>query len=275
MTASQLFAGNKHNHGTNKCYYCGSECDDQYTTKDYVKDSFTNRDIVKYPQSKYVCFGCVYSLGGGEDTMPFIDGSTKERQNKRGMCPRMYSWVLDGKNNMAGTKAHIKQWRQLILNPPEPPFSIVLAESGQKQIIFRAPIAMDTENFNILLEDQVIEVNKEQLKNLLALALPVVAALGKPALTGEINFNSYNRYMEYHGEIESLEKWIEVKNQPLASLAAWLSPSKEDAQNEHRSTERREIPADISRACGQEPSTTTNGNRIDQGSGDQILFDFG
>jgi len=231
LTASELFSGNKHNHGDHNCYYCGASCDEQYKTADYVKDTFTNRDIVKYPQSQFVCVGCVESLGNGEDKMPFIDGTVKVRENARGMCPRMYSWILFTDHKLAGTKAHIKEWRELLANPPEPPFAVILADSGQKQLIFRAPIAMSKKCFSILLEDECIEVIPEQLAERLEMCTPICAALGKPALQGEISFSSYTRYNEYHGEIETLEKWLAIRDQPLSRLAAWLSLSKENAQN--------------------------------------------
>jgi hypothetical protein len=106
MTASQLFASNP---GPHKCYYCGTSCDSKHLTKDYVKDTFTNRDIVRFPGSEHVCTGCVSAMGEGEDEMLMLDGSVKVRQNARGMCPRMYSWVLTATERKAGTKAHTKQ----------------------------------------------------------------------------------------------------------------------------------------------------------------------
>jgi len=275
MTASELFAGRNHNNGDHNCYYCGASCDDQYKTADYVKETFTNRDIVKYPQSQYVCIGCVKSLGNGEDEMPFIDGTTKIRENARGMCPRMYSWILFPDHKLAGTKAHIKQWREILLNPPDPPFAIVLAESGQKQLIFRAPVAMDKNSFSILLEDEAIEVIPEQLAERIEMCTPICAALGKPALEGDISFLSYTRYQEYHGEIESFEKWLAIRSEPLSRLAAWLSKSKEDAQNEYPGIECGKVPAGAGRIGGQKSGTSRNGAVSNQGRDGQVLFDLG
>ena len=275
MTASELFAGNKHNHGDHNCYYCGASCNEQYKTADCVKDTFTNRDIVKYPQSQFVCVGCVESLGNGEDKMPFIDGTVKVRENARGMCPRMYSWVLFPDHKLAGTKAHIKEWRELLTKPPETPFAVILADSGQKQLIFRAPIAMDKNCFSILLEDESIEVMPEQLKERIEMCTPICAALGKPALQGEISFSSFTRYQEYYGEIESLEKWLAIRDQPLSRLSAWLSKPKEDAQNEYRSIECGKVSPIIGGAGRQKSDATRNGDSGNQGRGGEILFNFG
>ncbi len=91
-TASVLFAGEKHRSGNNRCYFCGTDCDDTFLSIEYVKDTFTNRDSVKRPGSKYVCAGCAESLGWGSDEMLMLDGTIKKRTNEKGMAPRMYSW---------------------------------------------------------------------------------------------------------------------------------------------------------------------------------------
>jgi hypothetical protein len=233
MTASELFAGTRHNPGSKHCYFCGADCDESYLSADYIKDTFTNRDIIKYPRSQYVCRGCVESLGWGEDEMLMLDGSIKYRKKARDMAPRMYSWILTTDKRIAFTKAHIALARERILDPPEPPFSIIITDSGQKQLIFRAPVAMSREIFSILLEDEIVEVLPEQLQDRLAMATPVVAATGKPALLEEFTVGAYIVYEKYHGNIDALEKWQAVQHEPLSRLAAWLSKNREEAQNEY------------------------------------------
>jgi len=274
MTASILFAGSKHKQGVNRCYYCGADCDETYPVGDFVKDTFTNRDIVAFPGSSFVCEGCAESLGVGDDEMLMLDGSTKVRENARGMQPRMYSWILSEEKRIAATKAHISLLRSAILEPPAPPFSIILADSGQKQLIFRAPVAMARNDFPVMLEDEVIGVNIELLKSRIALALPIAAALGKPALTGDIGFSSYTRYEQYHGNIDGLEAWEAVKHQPISRLAAWLSKSKEDAQNECPAIERRGIPAEARGISGPVEEASGIGIGGDKRGSDQIMFDL-
>jgi hypothetical protein len=239
LTASTLFAGDRHNPGPEHCYFCGADCDKTYLSGDYVKDTFTNRDIVKYPASDYVCRGCVESLGWGEDEMPMLDGTVKKRDNARGMAPRMYSWVLTANSRIAFTKAHVSLIRDVICNnQPEPPFSIILADSGQKQLVFRAPVAMSRDVFPVMLEDEIIEVKPAFLRERIALATPIVAATGKPALLDRITIGTYIAYEKYHGDIDALEAWAAVQRAPLSRLAAWLSPNKEEAQHGYITVER-------------------------------------
>lgn len=277
ITASVLYAGPDHRPGAYRCYYCGAECAEEHLTKTYVKDTFTNRDIVKFPGSPYVCVGCVQSMGAGDDRMVMIDGTVKIRENARGMQPRMYSWVLTESGKVAATKAHVSLLREAVLDPPDPPFSIILSDSGQKQLIFRAPVAMDQHRFPVLLEDEVIEVDPEELEARIALAGPVVAALGKPALQGEVGISSYIRYAEYHGNTEGLEAWLAVREHPLSRLAAWLSPNKEDSQREYpkcdqcaRVPERGRVAAETGRTRGPQSAAATDGAGSGEGRGGQL-----
>jgi hypothetical protein len=261
MTASSLFCADN---GRHHCYYCGAACSGEHLAKDHVCDTFTNRDIVHFPGSPYVCLGCVESMGAGPDSMQMIDGTIKVRENARGMQPRMYSWILERDRKRAATKAHIAFLRAVVLNPPAPPFAIILADSGQKQLIFRAPVAMSREIFPIMLEDVIIEARPEMLDARLKSARPICAALGKPALLGELGVSAFTRYLDYFGDCDGLEAWLAVRLEPLSRLAAWLSPNKEDSQDEYPgigngSLERRGIPATASRTDRPESATPSDG----------------
>ncbi|GHU37759.1 hypothetical protein FACS1894105_10450 [Clostridia bacterium] len=235
ITASTLFAGREHRTGIYRCYYCDANCDETHKTKDFVKADFTNRDIVKVPNSDYVCIGCALSLGGGNGDMPMIDGSVKAFTTSRGMAPRMYSWLLADGLKKAFTKAHVGIIREMLLNPellPEPPFAAIIADSGQKQLIFRAVVAHSKEYFPILLEDKEILVSPEELRKRIELTTPIVAAIGKPALLGTLGASAYITYQKHHGDIKKLVAWEKIKKEPLSQLAAWLAKNKEEAQIE-------------------------------------------
>jgi CRISPR type IV-associated protein Csf1 len=275
LTASRLFAGNRHKTGTQRCWFCGVHCDETYSAQDYIKSTFTNYDLAKQPQSKHVCQGCIESLGQGEDEMVMLDGTIKRRENQRGMQPRMYSWILTADGRTAFTKAHIALARaRMAFNPPAPPFAIVLADTGQQQLIFRAPVALNQECYPVMLEQEEITVIPSLLKERLEIITPVIAALGKPAILGDITIGSYIAYEKYHGNTTGLEKWVEIKNEPLSRLAAWLGKTKEEAQYECHSSNGSGVSQ---KAIGlNRPAQSDAGDGIPAGHGrsDQILFDF-
>jgi CRISPR type IV-associated protein Csf1 len=224
ITAPQLFAGILNPTGNNKCFYCGGVCDDTHKSKEYVKDTFTNRDIVKYPDSEFVCSGCVCSLNE-RATITMIDGEVRESQKTR-----LYSWLFDSKSRIAFTKAHLSVVKEIFLNPPEPPFGIVLAVSGQKQLLFRSVLAWNKQEYYVMLEDEKILVNVNKLKAKLDQAEKIIAGIGKVAAL-DVNLNCFIRYNEYFSEIESLEKWVKENNSPLSRLAVYLSPNQKECQN--------------------------------------------
>lgn len=171
--------------------------------------------------------------------MEMLNGTIKQRENARGMAPRMYSWVLTREKRVAFTKAHVALARKILTTKiPEPPFAIIISDSGQKQLIFRAPVALSQNVFPVMLEDEVVEVIPELLLERLALSTPIVAATGKPALVEKIELSAYIAYEKYHGNTDALEAWVTVQQEPLSRLAAWLAMNKEEAQNVYRNIER-------------------------------------
>ena len=274
LTASMLFAPEKYRIGPHTCYYCGAPCGADYPSREFVKDTFTNRDIVKYPGSGFVCGGCVASLGAGPDEMMMIDGNVKKRENDRGMQPRMYSWVITRHRRVAATKAHISFLRNVVLNPPEPPFCIILADSGQKQLIFRSPVALSQEVFPVMLEDTVITVNPIELGRLITIASRLCAAIGKPALMDCASTQYAIACEKYHGDIEPLEAWLDVMSCPQSRIAMWLCPNKEDSQHEYPGIERGTVSSEACRAHRSTETDGRDGGLSDEGRDSQIRFDF-
>ncbi len=266
-TASYLFNKKKYNPGNNKCFYCGLDCDETYTKKEYVKHTFTNRDIVKYPGSNFVCGCCVDSLRGLSKTRQ-IDGTIK---TGRGGAPRIYSWVLTENKKIAMTKKHLRVLRRICINPPAPPFSIILTDSGKKQLIFRTPVNYDRDNYALFLEDKKINVNKELLKGYLKKAIIVSAAIGKIALKTPDKFINYKNIIELYSSEIPLVEWLGIYASPLGELAAWLCPGKEESNGIIISSR---IQTEACGVKGPIEKFTGNGTENNQRRSDQVLLDF-
>jgi len=227
ITAPQLFAGIKNPSGDHRCFFCNGVCDETHKRKDYVKNTFTNRDIVKCPASEFVCGGCVMSLNE-RATINLIDGEVREQQKTR-----LYSWLFDSNKRTAFTKAHLSTIKQIVLNPPKPPFGIVFAISGQKQLLFRSVVAWDQSEYYVTFEEERILVNVELLKLKLADAEKLIAAIGKPALE-EMNINHAVKFFEYYEDLNLFYKWQAEAMKPLNRLAVFLSPNQKECQLVHK-----------------------------------------
>lgn len=269
MTASYLFAKEKHNRGDHKCFYCGLSCGNEYAKKDYVKDTFTNRDIVKYPISNYVCGCCVESLRTGGEDIILIDGDIKAG---RSASPRMYSWILADDKKYGFTKRHIEFCRNMLLDPPNPPFSIILSDSGQKQLIFRAGINYERDFYVVQFEEDEIKVERKVFSEYLKKATVICAAIGKKSLLDPDRFINYKNCIELYGSELPLVEWLEIYSSPMGSLAAWVCPGKEECLNDDFVSGR--IPKEISGDCRPQQEIAGDGRTSDKGRSDQILFNF-
>jgi CRISPR type IV-associated protein Csf1 len=241
ITAPQLFSGINNPQGDHRCFYCGGVCGEDFTVKQYVKDTFTNRDIVKRPGSGYVCAGCVGCLA--DQDIEMINGERRPDQ-----WTRLYSWIFTKEKRIAATKAHLKEITNILLNPPEPPFGIVLVTSGQKQLLFRSVLAWSRDNYPILLEDEIIQVLIPELISRLSIAKKVIAAIGKPSLS-EMGCNHAIRYYDYYGDLDAFSEWKKEMNTPISRLALYLSPSQKECQNEYARAGKANtgtVPAQVS-----------------------------
>lgn len=222
ISGSNLFIKNLNPTGNENCYYCGNQCESkkENSAKLCVKDAFTNRDIVQFPHSQYVCDGCVAVMNENAE----IELVTGEKIVSRN---RIYSWVITKEKNIAYSKSHIQLLREKILNPPEPPFVIVIATSGQKQLLFRSVVANENDNFPLMFEDSHFVVNIEELKKAIDVATNVCASLGKISLKGECDYSMGIRYFESYGNLDLFRYWFDNNTNEMFQLASYLCEPKE------------------------------------------------
>jgi CRISPR type IV-associated protein Csf1 len=225
ITAPQLFAGITEPQGNEYCFYCGGVCGEDYSVKKYVKNTFTNRDIVRRPASQFICSGCVACFEDRDINL--ITGEQRADQRTR-----LYSWIFTKNEQIAATKAHLKELASAIITPPEPPFGIVIATSGKKQLLFRSVLAWDKTHFPVMLEDEIIMVSPGELSAKMQLAKTVIAAIGKPSLN-QMERNHAIRYFDYYGNLDAFELWKKEMYKPINRLALYLSPSQKECANEH------------------------------------------
>ena len=252
QTATQLFADyTPPPNATERCFYCAGRCTQKHKSKDVVKSSFTALDTVT--RSDYVCDGCMVAFDESA-TVTLLDGEVRTEQKTR-----LYSWIVYDGNRHAATKAHRAQITQLCLTPPAPPYVISLADSGQRQLLYRARVCRGRVWAVVSLEGEAITYRPEQLEQRLKLMKQVCAATGKPALLEPITAQTGMRVVEYFGDAEILAAWSGLQADPLTKLAAWLCPPKEECQNEYPEcsrTENRPVIAEAAR-----PADTATGQR--------------
>lgn len=215
--------------GPHRCFYCGAPCVVGWPTSQYVKKSFTGHGGVAAPGSPWVCQGCVLCLRES-CTIRLLDGTIRPDQRMRG-----YSWVVDRAGATAATKAHINRLREICVAPPEPPFAIILSDSGQTHQLYRGRVNHSPLPIVATLEAEPITYRPAGLLDALGIAGRICAAGGKPSLSAPIPRNRAIAVVERYRDGERLLiEWSHLWSTGLGRLAAWLTPKKEVCESAYR-----------------------------------------
>lgn len=59
------------------------------------------------------------------------------------------------------------RWREILLNPPEPPFLMIMAINGQKQLVFRGRVSQSRDAFWVQADDTRVLVRPERFRECL------------------------------------------------------------------------------------------------------------
>jgi hypothetical protein len=147
------------------CYLCGYS---PASNKLNLKGSFTAHSLAVYPESNFLCDRCEWSINlRAKYQKP--DGKIST------LYARNWSWLFKGENliypilieqkndlpivSEMPSRALIREW---LVNPPKPPFTIAIAESGQKHILFLAQEAQNRELFPVQFELDTIYIKRKE-----------------------------------------------------------------------------------------------------------------
>lgn len=145
---------------------------------------------------------------------------------------RAFSWVITERQAIAASKAHLDCLRGVCLDPPEPPYAIVLSDAGKKHLLYRGVVNRSRDNVSATLEGERIDYTPGVLRERLEFCIHLASASGKPALAEPITlpfaFAVLERYPA-HGE-DMLELWESIREHPLSRLSQWLCPNRDDCR---------------------------------------------
>lgn len=211
--------------GSQRCFFCLAPCDESHSSKNHVKKSFTSRDTVG--GGDYVCDGCVAAMNE-KATITMASGEVREKQKVR--C---YSWVIADGRAVAATKSHRDWLLRRLLDPPQPPFAIVISDSGQKHLLYRGRVSHSRDPVTVTLEGDPITYSPADLQERLELCKRLAAVLGKPSLSESPKPSSLAKLIEHHGDETLPDRWLSVREQPLTKLAIWFTPAKKECEIEY------------------------------------------
>lgn len=145
---------------------------------------------------------------------------------------RNYSWLITSDATTPYHKGQIADLRAICLSPPDPPWALAIATSGQKVIVYRTPVNVDNSGWlSVQLEDRAIHYTAVALSQAIETASRIVRLSGKPALLQPCSHSLYDRLCDEYGDKDTdwiVDRWFNRQSDPVLVLAAYLSPSKGD-----------------------------------------------
>jgi len=187
-----------------RCWLCGGKTGGQgQPIKKAIKPTFTDRDKARVPHSNSLCPGCAFCL------------SYSPLRNYNILA------TMDGLRHP--TRPEVKE---LLLEPPEPPFVLCIAVSGQKWLHFRSKVAYSRDGFPAQLEETLICVERPLLREWLEVIEELYTVFTKEEIkTGRYSQNriktfGLNEFQSVDGKIAG------VRGTRLFDLAVFVAQKK-------------------------------------------------
>ncbi len=187
------------------CWLCGGESSGRgRQVKRAILDTFTDRDKARAPWSGSICPGCAFCLS--YTTL------------------RNYSILATEEGLRHPGRAEIKG---LLLEPPEPPFVLCIAVSGQKWLHFRAEIAYSRDGYPVQYEETRVTVDRTTLGPLLDSVEQLYTVFTKAEiLSGSYGQNRIRVFgLKRFQELEAMAAL--VRGSRLFDLAVFVAQKKE------------------------------------------------
>ena len=186
------------------CWLCGmptATSGEAWRLKDFLTPTFTSHTLAAVPWSEAVCQPCVY-LGSGDAWRAHCAGHPEE--GLKSMPPlswRSYSHVFAAGVHASPGRA---QWREWLLEPPAPPFVLVLAESGKKHLIYRAQASHSRDTYWLQVEEDTVLIQREEFGAVLG-TFEALLALGFSREEVRTGSYSQGRLLKVRREWEAIE----------------------------------------------------------------------
>jgi CRISPR type IV-associated protein Csf1 len=197
------------------CWLCGAELSGQGVPRDQVlKDSFMDLDKCASPLSPHLCPPCAWSFS----ERVVLPGRDKPQRL------RNYSHFVVQGRWFCLSKGQKREMQQILLHPPEGEWLAVLSVSGQKHLIFRAPVSVGAHVCAVQFEEQRLTYAPAALDSVLT-TIQSLLALGFSKTEIETGQYSAARFLK-----AGLAAWQNLESQlraprgaPLFLLALFLA----------------------------------------------------
>lgn len=123
------------------CNLCGQETHGGIPIKKMFSSNYMDWPIHKEPEETHICKACAFCIG----------------MNRVGRIVLFHYPIVAEKTLHLCNR---KQFREYVLNPPEPPFVMILPTSKKKHLFSKSRVSYSKENYFCNLEEMTISVDR-------------------------------------------------------------------------------------------------------------------
>lgn len=146
------------------CWLCGGITEGRgWPRAVAIAPTFTNHNLAACPASDTVCEPCAYFAWGDGWRAYCAARPDLALKSVPPLSWRSYSHVFAPSEPGGHRCPTRRQWRALLLDPPDPPFLLVIAESGQKHVLFRGRVAGSRDVYPVQVEEDTPLVERARL----------------------------------------------------------------------------------------------------------------
>lgn len=259
------------------CYYCGAP-DAQHPLQ--VSKSFTAGALVKTPSSDAMCWQCHGIMFGDMQRAWFFKderwvalymrGVSQLWQGDKLLCPTLSKPQEHCQTSASGNVSkpatypvlsHIPtrvEQRDWLLNPPDPPFKIAIAESGQKHILYLAETGYSRDMFPVQFEEDGLWLDRKDFEATLGVYEKLLALEFSKTEINSGNYRpdrvaaSFERWQELEPVIadrrngDSPSRYLSLVSH-VAQRPEWVEPQPKACKKESE----RQLAVSVNQSVGQ------------------------
>ncbi len=214
------------------CYLCAKPG----TNKLELSSSFTMHSSAKCPESKVLCDRCYAPISGNQKQLWYWNESkgkwsklwgrslSRIYQGETLIAPTIEGTYTEGKDTFPVVKNLLTrvEIREYLLNPPEPPFTIAIAESGQKHVIPWALEARSRVMFPVQFELDVVYIDSRFREYLDVYEKLMELGFSKTEIdSGDYHSNRLIKVFDSYWELE--EKIATIRGTRLMALLNYVA----------------------------------------------------
>lgn len=190
------------------CTVCGEPIEGGgIRSKDLFSGNYMDWGIHKNPDGEYVCPACAFC---------FMLNPAPGR-----VTLKKYSFVASRERLSLCNRAEM---RDILLEPPEPPFVAVCAESQKKHLITKAEISYSRDRYYCNLEERAIPVRREKMMELVheTEVLNSVGVAKAEMLAGRVNPSRLFAVYDLDGCERIMRRVEAIKDEPELPIALFV-----------------------------------------------------